>query len=119
MGLRIDRSASQPARAIVDAQQVQRASSNPLSQQRNNEISLGDPTIKKEQVLSAIADLDHKIEFINKRFEFDVHDETSRIVVRIIDKDSEEVIREIPPEKILDLIAKINELVGLLVDEKA
>jgi flagellar protein FlaG len=32
---------------------------------------------------------------------------------------NDEVIREIPPEKILDMVAKMMELAGILVDEKA
>lgn len=49
---------------------------------------------------------------------FDVHDETNRITVKIIDKDTKEVIREFPPEKTLDMIAKVWELAGLMLDER-
>jgi len=35
-----------------------------------------------------------------------------------VDKKSKEVIKEYPPEKTLDMIAKVWELAGLLVDEK-
>ena len=39
-------------------------------------------------------------------------------MVKVIDKDTDEIIREIPSEKVLDMVAKMWELNGLLVDEK-
>ena len=50
--------------------------------------------------------------------EFGYHDETNRVTIKIVDKDTKETIKEIPPEKTLDLIAKAWELAGILVDEK-
>ncbi|MDP3051106.1 MAG: flagellar protein FlaG, partial [Eubacteriales bacterium] len=40
------------------------------------------------------------------------------IIVRIIDAETEEVVKEIPPEEILDLIAKLWEMAGIVVDER-
>lgn len=49
---------------------------------------------------------------------FGIHDETNRVTIKIVDRDTKEVIREFPPEKTLDMIAKVWELAGILVDEK-
>lgn len=49
---------------------------------------------------------------------FGVHEKTNRVTIKIVDKESKEVIKEFPPEKTLDLIAKAWELAGILVDEK-
>jgi flagellar protein FlaG len=54
----------------------------------------------------------------DKRFEFKVHERTGRYLVKLVNKETDEVIKEIPPEKILDLIARIWDLVGILVDER-
>ena len=51
-------------------------------------------------------------------FEFSIHEVTKSIMVKIIDKETKEIIREIPPEKILDMIAKMWELAGIVVDER-
>lgn len=63
------------------------------------------------------------VEKLNKRFGnfeclFDIHDETNRVMIKVVDKDTKEVIREFPPEKTLEMIAKVWELAGILVDEK-
>ena len=39
-------------------------------------------------------------------------------MIKLVDKDTQEVVKEIPPEKTLDMIAKCMELAGVLVDEK-
>ncbi|OYP25170.1 hypothetical protein CG709_07260 [Lachnotalea glycerini] len=49
---------------------------------------------------------------------FGIHDETNRVTIKIVDKDTKEVIKEIPPEKTLEMLAKIWEFAGILVDEK-
>ena len=49
---------------------------------------------------------------------FGIHEATNRITIKIIDKDTKKVIKELPPEKTLDMIAKVWELAGILVDEK-
>jgi flagellar protein FlaG len=61
---------------------------------------------------------DFALEIKNTRFEFSIHEETKRIIVRIYDKNTNELISEIPPEKFLDLIANIWKQVGLIIDKK-
>lgn len=51
-------------------------------------------------------------------FERSVHESTNTIVVKAKDKDTGEIVLEIPPEKILDMVAKFMEMNGTLVDKK-
>lgn len=51
-------------------------------------------------------------------FEYSIHEGTKEIMVKVINKETQEVIREIPPEKILDMVAKMWELAGIVVDER-
>lgn len=51
--------------------------------------------------------------------QFSIHEKTKQISVKITNTETDEVIREIPPEKVLDMVAKMWELAGLFVDEKA
>lgn len=65
-----------------------------------------------------------KLKDINKKInsntiaEFGMHEGTNRIMIKLKDKDTDEVIKEFPAEKTLDLIEKAWELAGILVDEK-
>ena len=71
-----------------------------------------------EKVKSALADINKKIKPTHTQCEFSYHEKTKRISITVRDSDTKEVIKEIPPEKTLDMIAKTLELAGLLVDEK-
>lgn len=50
--------------------------------------------------------------------QFSVHDATNTIMLKIVNTETGELIREIPPEKTLDIVAKLIEVNGLLIDEK-
>lgn len=71
-----------------------------------------------EQLKKMIAEMNKKINNSNEEAVFGVHEDTNRIMIKILDKDTKEVIKEFPPEKTLDMIAKIWEMAGILVDER-
>lgn len=54
----------------------------------------------------------------HRRIDRSVHDITKTVMYKMIDTDTDEVIREFPPQKIQDMIAKMWELAGLFVDEE-
>ncbi|BFT68681.1 flagellar protein FlaG [Paenibacillus sp. P36] len=75
-------------------------------------------TISDAQLVKAI---EHAIKAIQGRttsLEFSIHQKTKLISVKVLDKDTGETIREIPPEKSLDFVAKLWQMAGILVDEK-
>ena len=51
--------------------------------------------------------------------DFSVHEATGTVKVDVTDKETGEVIREIPPQQVLNLMARIDEMMGMLYDEKA
>lgn len=77
----------------------------------------------KEQQQAANEKIRKAVEQLNKNLPnseavFGIHDGTNRVTIKIVDKSTKEVIKEYPPEKTLDMIAKVWELAGILVDEK-
>lgn len=69
-----------------------------------------------EQIKKAVEQLNKNMS--HSEAVFGIHDETNRVTIKIVDKDTKEVIKELPPEKTLDMIAKAWELAGILVDER-
>jgi flagellar protein FlaG len=59
-----------------------------------------------------------KAQLPNSEVKFGIHDKTDRVTIKLVDKKTKEVIKEFPPEKTLDMIAKCMEIAGVLVDEK-
>ena len=68
------------------------------------------------QIKKAVEEINKKAN--NSEAVFGVHEKTNRITIKIVDKETKEIIKEFPPEKTLDMIAKVWEMAGLMVDEK-
>ena len=73
---------------------------------------------KSEQLKKAIAEMNRRINNSNEEAVFGVHEDTNRIMIKIMDKETKEVIKEFPPEKTLDMIARMWEMAVILLDEK-
>jgi flagellar protein FlaG len=54
----------------------------------------------------------------NRKLKFSVNRQLNQVIVKVIDRSTDEVIREIPPEEIQRLEAKLKEAIGLLIDEQ-
>lgn len=77
---------------------------------------------KKEKVLteqhikSAINVANNKVH--RTTCEFSYHEATKRVSIKVKDKETDEIIREIPPEEALEMLQKMWEMAGILVDER-
>jgi flagellar protein FlaG len=74
--------------------------------------------VSAEKVKDALSEINKKIAPTQTECSFKYHEKTHRISITVKDKETDKVIREIPPEKTLDMLAKTLELAGILVDEK-
>lgn len=72
-----------------------------------------------ENVETAINSINGAMEYINRGLRFSIHEETQRVMVKVVNVMTDEVIKELPPEAVLDTAARIREMIGLLVDERA
>lgn len=73
---------------------------------------------QEKQIIDAIEQANGKLEAQYKELSFSVHEQTKQIMIKVINKENKEVIREIPSEKILDMIANMMNTAGIFVDEK-
>ncbi len=117
-------STSQAAEKDIDVAKVQESASKELIREQITEEAQEDVSVAQGNSRTVNEEIRKKVEEINKnmisRSEaiFGIHDETNRVTIKIVDKDSKKVIKEIPPEKTLDMLARIWEMAGILVDEK-
>jgi flagellar protein FlaG len=72
----------------------------------------------KERVQEVVKSMNSFLQptFTSVRFEF--HEELQKYYVKVVDDQTQETIREIPPKKLLDFYAAMTEFVGIFVDEK-
>jgi|SaaInl7_150m_RNA_FD_contig_121_6707_length_2928_multi_20_in_0_out_0_1 flagellar protein FlaG len=67
-----------------------------------------------ERYLSEISDY---TQFFNKRLRFSVNEDLNQVVVKVIDSQTDKVIKEIPPQVLQRMHVRIREAIGLLIDE--
>ena len=115
-------------------QQVQAASLPPVGGKGNNKNNnqsgqqqdrgavQTDKEVAPDKIKAAVDDLNKTVKqaspLHHTQLSFKYHEDTNRISITVTDSDTDEVIREIPPEKTLDMLAKAWEMAGLLVDER-
>ena len=115
-------------------QQVQVASLPPIGgkgnsnnngqpgQQQDRGAVQTDQEVAPDKIKAAVDDLNKTVKqaspLHHTQLSFKYHEDTNRISITVTDSDTDEVIREIPPEKTLDMLAKAWEMAGLLVDER-
>lgn len=73
-------------------------------------------TASQEQLRKAVDEMNKNL--ANSEAIFGFHDKTNRVTIKIVDKTTKKVIKELPPEKTLDMIARVWDMAGILVDEK-
>lgn len=98
--------------------QVQSESEQGDGQENGSGQQAKNPQAASDQLKRAVAEMNKKIGNTNSEAIFGIHEKTDRITIKIVDKDTKEVMKEFPPEKTLDMIAKVWEIAGILVDEK-
>lgn len=75
-------------------------------------------TADNERVKEAIEKMNSDIRFKRTGCEFTYHEECNRVSIKLYDTNTKEVIREIPSEDTIRMLEKLNELAGLMIDEK-
>lgn len=102
----------------INSNMVNRAGSAKMTDEEGTKGQEGNGQIYDNQVKNAVARANNKMKAHRTQIEFSYHDETNRVSIKVFDKETKEVIREIPPEEALEMIEKMWELAGLIIDEK-
>ncbi|MGP4073872.1 flagellar protein FlaG [Piscibacillus sp. B03] len=74
--------------------------------------------ITKEKAEELVEGLNDFLEPMNTSVQFEFHDKLDRYYVSVVDRETDEVVKEIPPKKLLDVYAAMAEFMGFIVDER-
>ena len=72
--------------------------------------------VSSEQIKKTLAEINKRM--MNTACQYGIHEGTGRVTIKIVDKETRDVIKEIPAEETLELIAKAWELAGIMVDKR-
>jgi len=74
--------------------------------------------ISKEKLEQAVNTINEFLQINHSASKFVFHDGLDRYFVQVVDTQTEEVVKEIPPKKLLDAFYEMQKLLGMIVDEK-
>ncbi len=85
--------------------------------QNHNKDAANAAELTKNDVKQMVEALEDFSETLQTKLNFSVHEQTNAIVVKVIDRNTDEIIRQIPPEEMLELHEKMKDLTGFLLNE--
>ena len=86
---------------------------NPNLEQNESEENGAQATSSLKEAISKINSAQGNAEAV-----FGIHEGTNRVMIKMVDKETKKVIKEFPPDETLDMIARMWEIAGIMVDEK-
>lgn len=101
---------------VTEPVTVESGKVSPLTMEGDAEAQGQSRPMDNETLKRRISDLNKQLN--NTECQYGIHEKTQRVTLKIVDKETKEVLKEFPAEKTLEMIAKVWEMAGLLVDEK-
>lgn len=71
------------------------------------------------ELSAAVQQINDFVQVIKRNLQFSVDDSSGRIIITVTDSETDEVIREIPPEDLLSVARNLEEVKGLLFKARA
>ena len=68
---------------------------------------------------SAVEDLTRKVQNQQRSLQFSVDEASGRTIIKVIDKETDQVIRQIPTAEVIAIARRIEDAVGVLLEDKA
>ncbi|MDV6376951.1 flagellar protein FlaG [Sporosarcina sp. GW1-11] len=97
-------------RVVVEVQPVKESVQQPSADEQHE--------LTKMEAKKLTEGMNNFLESVNVQLRFKYHDKLNEYYVTIVDSKTDEVVREIPPKKLLDMHAAMKDFIGLLVDHK-
>ena len=120
-----DYKTEQKVQSAASVQQVKPVETNAVTaktytdkQDSAREEEKRDAQANANRLKSILNETNNKNKPTRTRCEFSYVEDVNRVSIKVMDIDTDKVIREIPPEETLEMLQKLWEVAGLLVDEK-
>ena len=106
-------------RAVDDVKQTEALNQQKLqqSQYKNNNQDEKTQPLEREQLEQMAQQLQDFMGEMNRSIQFKVDEDSGRDVIKVLDKNSGEVIKQYPSEEVLSLVSKLSESAGILIDQ--
>lgn len=108
---KVENSSSSDLNVIQQVRQTQQA--------RQAEEQQTETSMNRDELQQVAEKLQDFVGSLNTSLQFSVDEESGRDVIKVMDKDSGELVRQFPSEEVLDVIKSLSNATGMLFDETA
>lgn len=84
----------------------------------NNGVQVENIKIKEEDAKKAVDTLNKEFKDKDTYLQYEVYGKFNNIVIKVMDRNTNELVKELPPKKIIDMVEKLCEMAGMFIDEK-
>lgn len=92
--------------------------SQPEATEKVQSLAIDNSEETKEKVQDVVNKMNEMLEVTNNTSKFMYHEGLDRYYVTIVDRETEEVVKEVPPKRLLDSYYEMQKMLGMIVDEK-
>lgn len=110
--------------AASDVRVQRQSGSSPVPVRRDDKSGSTDApqvggAVGQEEVKKAADQVNTALQALERNLKVSVHKDTGLLIVRVTDPDSGKLIRQIPPQQLLDAEVNIKKIIGLFVNDEA
>jgi len=86
--------------------------------QAQRQLALPRSALSREELQRILQEIRRKLDYMNKYLKIDIDDQLEIPVVKIFERDTNRLIRQIPPDYLLELMKRIDQMLGILLSER-
>ncbi|EAZ84846.1 flagellar protein FlaG [Lysinibacillus fusiformis] len=106
-------------KAVIEETTMTTSKAQLVTQSQGENLPTADvQEISKEKLQHAVDTVNEFLQINHNASKFVLHDGLDRYFVQVVDTKTEEVVKEIPPKRLLDAFYEMQKLLGMIVDEK-
>ncbi len=83
-----------------------------------SEQSIREAALNQEELQKVLQEIRRKLDYLNRYLRIDIDDQLEIPVVKIFERDTNRLIRQIPPDYLLELMKRIDQMLGVLLSER-
>jgi len=76
-----------------------------------------DRVFTRDELKQAVEQLNNTMQAYSTKLHFEIHEKSGEMMVKVLNSEDGSVVREIPPERTLDMVAYFKEMLGIIIDK--
>jgi len=109
---------SVPVPTVIEQEQKVRQDAAVAGKQIPISVDAEPEAANDEQVLQAVHDMREYAQSIDRDLKFNVDDDSGRLIITVIDPETDKIVRQIPPEETLHILRNMERGAGTLFNNK-